>query len=88
MSTKRTQEEIQGEINALKSLLVDTDYQSNKMIEGLISTMQDASAVNFISRFVAWLRTAITDFGEIIRKRAEWRLRINELEEELKETEE
>lgn len=50
MESKR--EAIQAEINALKSLLHDTDYKANKLIEGLVATMNGATAVNFISRFI------------------------------------
>ena len=36
-TTTRTPEEIQGEINALKQLLTNTDYQALKHSEGEIS---------------------------------------------------
>ena len=81
METKR--EAIQGEINALKSLLVDTDYKANKIIEGLVATMSGATAVNFISRFVAWLSDAMREYGEVVSSRAAWRKKINALEAEL-----
>lgn len=76
-------EAIQGEITALKSLLADSDYKANKLIEGLVATMQGATAVNFISRFVAWLSDAATEFGDVMASRAAWRAKINELEAEL-----
>lgn len=81
MESKR--EAIQGEINALKSLLVDTDYKANKIIEGLVATMSGATAVNFISRFVAWLSDAMREYGEVVSSRAAWRKKINALEAEL-----
>lgn len=81
MESKR--EAIQGEINALKSLLVDTDYKANKIIEGLVTAMSGATAVNFISRFIAWLADAMREYGEVVASRAAWRNEINALEAEL-----
>lgn len=76
-------DEITNEINGLKSLLRDTDYTSNKIIESMVQTMQDATLTNFIKKFVEWLTNAVKDFGPVIRDRAAWRARINELEDEL-----
>ena len=81
--TPEQREAIEAEIRALKSLLVDTDYNSNKLIEDLVITMQSASITNFISKFVAWLKTAVESYGEVVQNRAAWRAKINELEEQL-----
>ena len=81
MESKR--EAIQAEINALKSLLYDTDYKANKLIEGLVATMNGATAVNFISRFIAWLADAMREYGDVVSSRAAWREKINALEAEL-----
>ena len=81
MESKR--EAIQAEINALKSLLRDTDYKANKLIEGLVATMNGATAVNFISRFIAWLADAMREYGDGVSSRAAWREKINALEAEL-----
>ena len=81
MESKR--EAIQAEINALKSLLRDTDYKANKLIEGLVATMNGATAVNFISRFIAWLADAMREYGDVVSSRADWREKINALEAEL-----
>ena len=78
---KRT--EIIGEITAIKSLLVDTDYKSNMLIESLVVTMKDATALNFIAKFIAWLAEAVTEFGTVVEERAAYRTRIRELEAEL-----
>lgn len=80
-----TRESIQAEITALKMLLAETDYNANKLIESLVVTMIDASAVNFIAKFIAWLNGAIQEFGEVVRNRAAWRERINELEKLLED---
>lgn len=79
------QKHITAEIIALKSLLVDTDDTGNKLIEDLVLTMQSATATNFISKFVAWIKAAISTYGETVQKRAAWRDRINELEAMLSE---
>ena len=71
-----------GEINALHQLLDSTDYKAAQLVESLVSTMSDATALNFISRFIGWLSSAIRDYGDIIRKRAEWRTKLRELEED------
>lgn len=84
--TPEQREQIEGEIRALKSLLVDTDYNSNKLIEDLVLTMQSATVTNFISKFVAWIKSAISTYGEVVQNRAAWRARINELEALLEES--
>lgn len=81
MESKR--EAIQAEINALKSLLRDTDYKANKLIEGLVAAMNGATAVNFISRFIAWLSDTMREYGDVVSSRAAWREKINALEAEL-----
>lgn len=81
MESKR--EAILNEINALKQLLSSTDYNANKLIESLVLAMRDATAVNFIGRFIAWLTSAFKEYGEVVVSRAAWREKINELEKEL-----
>lgn len=76
-------EAIQAEITALKSLLADSDYKANKLIESLVATMQGTTAVNFVSRFVSWLADATKEFGDVMASRAAWRAKINDLEAEL-----
>ncbi|HJH78953.1 MAG TPA: hypothetical protein OIM07_04595 [Clostridiales bacterium] len=64
-----------GEITALKSLLADSDYSILKTLEGLLSC---TSATGII----AFLKNVTADIKDIATKRAEWRARINELEEQ------
>lgn len=73
-------EQIKAEIRALKSLLANTDYNSNKLIEDLVLTMQSATVTNFITKFISWLKSAITNYGDLVSKRASWREKIEELE--------
>lgn len=81
MENKR--DTILAEITALKLLLADSDYKANKLIEGLVVAMNGATAVNFISRFIAWLLDAMHEFGDVVASRAAWREKINTLEAEL-----
>ena len=79
--------EIETEILALYHLLESSDNKTAEITESLVNTMQDATAVNFISKFIGWLRTAVTAYGELIRQRAEWRARLAELEDALEAAE-
>lgn len=78
-------ERIIAEITALKSLLADTDYNSNKLIEDLVLTMQSATVTNFVSKFISWIKSAVATYGEIVQKRAAWREQLNNLESMLTE---
>ena len=69
-----------AEINALHQLLDNSDYKSAQIIESLVLTMQDATAINFISKYVAWIKTSVSEYGDIIRQRAEWRKKLAEME--------
>ena len=48
-----------------------------------MATMNGATAVNFISRFIAWLADAMREYGDVVSSRAAWREKINALEAEL-----
>lgn len=48
-----------------------------------METMADATALNFVSKFIAWLSDAVAEYGETVQNRAAWRKRINELEQEM-----
>lgn len=78
-----SKDEIQNEINGLKSMLKDTDYTSNKVIESLVATMNGASVTNFIKKFLEWLSSTVTEYGTVMVDRAAWRARIDELEKQL-----
>lgn len=74
---------ITEQINGLKSLLEDTDYVANKIVESLVEAMQDATAIDFIAKFLLWLASCAAEHGDTIRKRAQWRAKIRELERQL-----
>lgn len=76
-------ERIEEQINGLRSLLSDTDYVANKIVESLVETMQDATAVNFIAKFLVWLASCAAEYGDTIRRRSQWREQIRELEQQM-----
>lgn len=76
-------EEILAQVNGLKSRLRDTDHTANQIIESLVDAMQDATAIDFIAKFLLWLASCASEYGDTIRKRAQWRAKIRELERQL-----
>ena len=76
-------EHIIAEINAYKNLLEQNDHIPNKISEGLISVLQDATAVNFIPKFLVYIVSLKDEYGEAIANSVQYRKKINELELEL-----
>lgn len=78
MDEKR--ERINAEITALKSLLTESDYQLIKMLENL-------AGCTSIIEILAVFKSFLTDFGELVTNRKQWREDINTLEAELEQLE-
>lgn len=76
MDEKR--ERIVAEINALKSLLSDSDYQLLKMVENL-------AGCTSILEILAVFKSFLSDFGDLVNSRKAWRENINLLEAELEQ---
>ena len=76
MDEKR--ERIVAEINALKSLLSDSDYQLLKMVENL-------AGCTSIIEILAVFKSFLSDFGDLVNSRKTWRENINLLEAELEQ---
>lgn len=74
MDERTTQ--IQGEINARKSLLKDSDYEIIKAMESLVGCTSLADILTALKNFA-------TQFSDLVKKRQAWRKEINELEDEL-----
>ena len=74
-------ERIVAEINALKSLLSDSDYQLLKMVENL-------AGCTSILEILAVFKSFLSDFGELVNSRKAWRENINLLEAELEQLDE
>ena len=77
------QEQIASEIAALKNLLEQSDHIPNKLSEGIVLALDGATAVNAIPRLLAAVMSALDEYRDVVKNRAEWRARINELEAEL-----
>lgn len=77
------QEQIMAEIAALKNLLEQSDHVPNKLSEGIVLALDGATAVNAIPRLMAAVMSALEEYRGVVKNRAEWRARINELEAEL-----
>ena len=77
------QEQIAAEINALKNLLEQSDHIPNKLSEGIVLALDGATVVNAIPRLLAVVMSALEEYRDVVKNRAEWRARINELEAEL-----
>ena len=76
-------EQIIAEITALKNLLEQSDHVPNKLSEGIVLALDGATAVNAIPRLLAAVMSALEEYRDVVKNRAEWRARINELEAEL-----
>ena len=78
MTTSERLDYIRGEITALKSLLRDTDYSSNKLVENLsdCETMEEVFSA---------CQAHHNRYADVIASRREWRKKINELEAEEEE---
>lgn len=77
------QERIASEIAALKNLLEQSDHVPNKLAEGIVLALDGATAVNAIPRLLAAVMDALDEYRDVVKNRAAWRSRINELEAEL-----
>ena len=77
------QEQIIAEITALKNLLEQSDHVPNKLAEGIVLALDGATAVNAIPRLLAAVMSALEEYRDVVKNRAAWRERINELETEL-----
>ena len=77
------QEQIIAEITALKNLLEQSDYVPSKLAEGIVLALDGATAVNAIPRLLVAVMSALEEYRDVVKNRAAWRARINELEAEL-----
>ena len=81
------QEQMTSEITALKNLLEQSDHVPNKLAEGIVLALDGATAVNAIPRLLAAVMSALDEYRDVVKNRAAWRARINELESGLEHTE-
>ena len=78
-------EQIIAEITALKNLLEQSDHVPNKFSEGIVLALDGATVVNAIPRLLASVMSALEEYRDVVKNRAAWRERINELEIKLAE---
>lgn len=76
-------EQIESEIAALKNLLEQSDHVPNKLSEGIVLALGEATAVNAIPRLLDTVMSALEEYRDVVKNRAAWRAKINELEAEL-----
>lgn len=76
-------DQITAEIAALKNLLEQSDHVTNKLAEGIVLALDGATAVNAIPRLLSAVMSALDEYRDVVKNRAAWRTRINELEAEL-----
>ena len=77
-------EQILAEITALKDLLCQSDHVPNKLSEGIVLALDGATAVNALPRLLATVMNSLDEYRDLIKSRATWRARINDLEAKLK----
>ena len=80
MSNTERLEQIQGEINAYKSLLRDTDYSLYKLVENI-------AGCNSFDDLKSACASYLDKYGATVEKRREWRGKINDLEAEAEDLE-
>lgn len=69
-------ETIQGEINALKSLLADSNSSIMETLEGLLSCTSATGIINF-------LKEQTEELSALVQSRVAWRAKIKELTAQL-----
>lgn len=72
-----TSQEIQAEMNAQRILLSQSDYEVLKAVEAFFTAASDATG---IVGFIQAIKTAVEDITDLLKSRAQWRARYNELE--------
>ena len=70
------------EVDVWHMFLVRTDYIPNKIIESLIENLADATALNFITVFVQFIKDVKVNYNDILLYRKFAREEINRLEGE------
>ena len=64
-----------------QSFLAATDHIPNKIIESLVLTLHEATALNFITNFISWFRNIYSEYADIISYRETARQELAEIQE-------
>lgn len=68
------------ELTFYRTFLIKTDHIPNKIIEGLIEELSDATLTDFIGIFLRFIISVRTEYKDILQSRKLAREKINELE--------
>ena len=79
--------EYETESEFYETFLIQTDHIPNKIIESLIENLADATALNFITVFVQFIKDVKVNYNDILLYRKFARAEINRLEGETTEGE-
>lgn len=60
--------------------LIQTDHIPNKIVESLIENLADATALNFISVFIQFIKDVRVHYSDVLKLRKQARAEINRLE--------
>ena len=63
-----------------ETFLIQTDHIPNKIIESLIENLADATALNFITVFIQFIKDARVHYSDVLKLRKQAREEINRLE--------
>ena len=74
--------EYETESEFYETFLIQTDFIPNKIIESLIENLADATALNFITAFIQFIKDVKVNYNDILLYRKFARKEINRLEGE------
>lgn len=74
--------EYETESEFYETFLIQTDHIPNKIVESLIENLTDATALNFISVFIQFIKDVKVNYNDILLYRKFARKEINRLEGE------
>ena len=79
--------EYETESEFYETFLIQTDHIPNKIIESLVENLATATALNFISAFIQFIKDVKVNYNDILLYRKFARAEINRLEGETTEGE-
>lgn len=74
--------EYESEYEFYYTFLIQTDHIPNKIIESLVENLAEASALNFITVFIQFIKDVKVNYNDILLYRKFARAEINRLEGE------
>ena len=74
--------EYEDEAVFYQTFLIQTDHIPNKIVEQLIENLADATALDFISVFIQFIKDVRIHYSDVLKLRKQARAEINRLEGE------